>query len=431
MKRKLITAILLSLFFLFIAAGTVYSESAKNLSVFNECKKYYTENNSCGAFIYGFNYSRLYSSRVLPSFSISYAEVEGTIRSVSHDKNCSYALYNKINSYFVTELNSTNGNCVTYSFGELKSIDNSLFAFCDGKAYFVFTDSNNTYVRSYDSNGKALKRYTFDANIKRIFTNDSKAYVLLYGGEIYRLDSNSSSYCVSINTDYEICNAGNGYIYSDAGTLFSLTDSTIEHINGAKSDCVIKSENRLIYSNERTIKYEDKYYKSNKKIKSLFFYGNNIGILDESFTLITINLSDFKENDSVLNSNNVIENKSSNVSINSDGYITGISNGTTVTDFKKLFSDEVAVYDKNGNEVTSGKVKTGYRARISDHIYEISVLGDITGEGNIKSNDVSVLMSYFVEKSDIIGVYLASADYNNDGNITNKDLVGIARQAKY
>ena len=431
MKRKLITAILLSLIFLFIAAGTVYSESEKNLSVFNECKKHYTENNSYGAFIYGFNYSTLYSSRVLPSFSISYAEVDGTIRSVSHDKNCSYALYNKINSYFVKELDSTNGNSVTYSFGELKSIDNSLFAFCDGKAYFVFTDSNNTYVRSYDSNGKALKRYTFDANIKHIFTNDSKVYVLLYGGEIYRLDNNSSSYCVSINTDYEICNAGNGYIYSEAGTLFSLAESTIEHIYGAKSDCVIKSENRLVYSDDRTIKYENKYYKSNKKIKSLFLYRNNVGVLDESFTLNTINLSDFKENDSGLNSNNVIENKSSNVSINSDGYITGISSGTTVTDFKKLFSDEVAVYDKNGNEVTSGKVKTGYRARISDHIYEISVLGDITGEGNIKSNDVSALMSYFVEKSDLNGVYLASADYNNDGNITNKDLVGIARQAKY
>ena len=179
-----------------------------------------------------------------------------------------------------------------------------------------------------------------------------------------------------------------------------------------------------------TIKYEDKYFKSNKKIKSLFFYRNNVGILDESFTLNTIKLSDFKDNSSGINSNNVTKNKNSKVSINSDGYITGISNGTTVTDFKKLFSDEIAVYDKNGNVVTSGKIKTGYRARISDCIYEISVLGDITGEGNVKSNDVSALMSYFVEKTDLIGVYLASADYNNDGSITNKDLVGIARQAK-
>ena len=55
MKRKLFSAILLSLIFIFIAAGTVYSESDKNLSVFDECKEYYTESNTYGAFVYGFN----------------------------------------------------------------------------------------------------------------------------------------------------------------------------------------------------------------------------------------------------------------------------------------------------------------------------------------------------------------------------------------
>ena len=57
-------------------------------------------------------------------------------------------------------------------------------------------------------------------------------------------------------------------------------------------------------------------------------------------------------------------------------------------------------------------------------------MGDITGEGNVKSNDVSALMSYFVNKSDLSGVYLKSADFNRDGNIDNKDLVSIARQGE-
>ena len=39
-------------------------------------------------------------------------------------------------------------------------------------------------------------------------------------------------------------------------------------------------------------------------------------------------------------------------------------------------------------------------------------------------------MSYFVNKSDLSGVYLKSADFNSDGNIANKDLVGIARKAE-
>lgn len=431
MKRKLFSAILLSLIFIFIAAGTVYSESDKNLSVFDECKEYYTESNTYGAFVYGFNYSTLYSSCVIPYSNIRYVSVDGIIRSVCHNKRCSYSLYNKKNSYFITELDSTNGNCTTYSFGELSYIDNSSFAFCDGKAYFIFTDSNNTYVRSYNSNGKALRRYTFDENVKQIFINDSKVYALLYDGKIYRIDNNNSHYCLTVNSGYDIYNAGSGYIYSGAGTLFSIYDNDIEYINGAKPNCVIKSENKLIYSNEWTIKYDNKYYKSKSKIKSLLVYGNNIGILDENLNLNTIRFSDFKGDDEKLSyNNNENESKNRTVNINSDGYITGIESGTTVSNFKKLFSDDITVYDKNENEVTNGKIKTGYRAKISNVIYEISVSGDITGEGNVKSNDVSSLMSYFVKKSDLFGVYLTSADFNNDGNINNKDLVEIARQAK-
>lgn len=430
MKRKLITATLLSLIFLFIAASTAYSEADRNLSVFNECKKYYTENNSDGAFIYGFNSDTLYSSCVLPSFSIRFVSVNGRIRSVSHNKNCSYALYSKVDAYFITELDSTNGNCVTYSFGELSSIDNRTFAFCDGKAYFIFTDSDNTYVSSYDKSGKALRKYTFETNVSQIFTNDSKVYVLLYDGDIFRLDSNSLHYCVNVNSDYNFCCAGSGYIYSESGTLYSLNDNSFEHIYGAKINCVVKSEGMLIYCNERKIKYNEKYYESKNKIQSLFFYGNNVGVLDENLTLNTIKISDFKEDDSKFSFNNDSVSQNETVRINSDGFLIGISNGTTVTNFKKLFSDEVTVYDKDGNEVTSGKIKTGYRASISGVIYEISVSGDITGEGNVKSNDVSALMSYFVGKSDLGGVYLASADFNNDGSIDNKDLVSISRQAK-
>lgn len=430
MKRKLITAILLSLIFLFIAVSTVYSESDKNLSVFNECNEYYTDNNSDGAFIYGCDYSTLYSSSVLPSFNLRYVTVGGIIRSVSHDKSCSYALSEQLGEYCITELNSTNGSCVTYSYGKLNSIENSSFAFCNGKAYFIFTDSVYTYVRSYDNNGKVLCKYTFDSNVIRIFVNASKVYVRLYNGEIYRLDNNSSHYCVSVNTGYDIFCAGSGYIFSEAGTLFSLTDAAVEHFNGVKRNCVVKSGNRLIYSDDLTVKYDGRYYKSKNKIQSLFFYGNNVGILDENFKLNTVKLSDFEENNSGLSFNGESKSQNTTIKINSDGYITGISGGTTVSNFKKLFSDEVTIYDKDGNIVTSGKIRTGYRAKLKDGVYEISVSGDITGEGNVKSNDVSALMSYFAEKSDLSGVYLTSADFNNDGIVDNKDLVGIARQAE-
>lgn len=430
MKRKLITAILLSLIFLFFTVSTVYSEAERNLSVFNECNEYFTDNNSDGSFIYGCNFSTLYSSRVLPSISVRYVKTDGVIRAVSHNGSCSYALYEKKRAYFITELNAANGEYYTYSYGNLKSIENSSFAFSDGIAYFIFTDDTYTYVRSYDSNGKALRKYTFDENVQRLVTNDSKVYAQLYNGEFYRLDKGGSHYCTVINSGYGFCNAGNGYIYSEAGTLFSLADNNIEHISGTKLNCIVKSENRIVYSDDWTIEYNGKFYKSKNKIKSLFFYGNNIAFLDNNFNLNTIKLSDFKESDSELFNNYGNESRNETYKVNSDGYITVIDSGTTITDFKKHFSNEVIIYDRDGNKITSGKIKTGYRAVISDVIYEISVLGDITGEGNVKSNDVSALMSYFVNKSDLNGVYFKSADFNNDGSIDNKDLVRIARQAE-
>ncbi|WP_293972893.1 dockerin type I repeat-containing protein [uncultured Ruminococcus sp.] len=430
MKRKLITAILLSLIFLFFAASTVYSEAERSLSVFNDCNEYYTDNNSDGSFIYGCNFSTLYSSRILPSTSVRYVNADGIIRAVCHSGSCSYALYENKRAYFVTELNTVNGECYTYSYGNLKSIENSSFAFCDGIAYFIFTDDTYTYVRSYDSNGKALRKYTFDENVQRLVINDSKIYAQLYNGEFYRLDKSGSHYCITVNIMYDFCNAGSGYIYSEAGTLFSLSENSNEHILGTKLNCIVKSENRLIYSDDWIIEYNGKFYKSKNKIQALFFYGNNVAFLDNNLNLNTIKLSDFKESDSDLFNNYGNESRNETYKVNSDGYITGINSGTTITDFKKHFSNEVIIYDRNGNEITSGKIKTGYRTVISNVIYEISVLGDITGEGNVKSNDVSALMSHFVNKSDLSGVYLKSADFNNDGNIDNKDLVSIARKAE-
>ena len=430
MKRKLITAILISLIFLFFAVSTVYSEAERNLSVFDECNEYFTDNNSDGSFIYGCNFSTLYSSRILPSLNVRYVKTDGIIRAVSHNGSCSYALYEKKRAYFITELNAANGECFTYSFGNLKSIENSSFAFSNGIAYLIFTDDTYTYVRSYDSNGKALRKYTFDENVQRLVTNDSKVYAQLYNGEFYRLDKSGSHYCISVNMRYDFCNAGNGYIYSEAGTLFSLSENRIEHISGTKLNCIVKSENRIIYSDDWTIEYNGKFYKSKNKIQALFFYGNNVAFLDNNFNLHTIKLSDFKESDSELFNKYGNESSNGTIKVNSNGYITGINSGTTVTDFKKHFSNEVIIYDRDGSKITSGKIKTGYRAVVSDVIYEISVLGDITGEGNVKSNDISALMSYFVNKSDLSGVYLKSADFNRDGNIDNKDLVGIARKAE-
>ena len=86
------------------------------------------------------------------------------------------------------------------------------------------------------------------------------------------------------------------------------------------------------------------------------------------------------------------------------------------------------MYNLNGENVTSGLIKTGYRTFIAGESYSISVKGDITGEGNVKSNDISELMSMLTGKTQISGVNYKSADYDLNGTVNNIDLVLIAQK---
>lgn len=170
-----------------------------------------------------------------------------------------------------------------------------------------------------------------------------------------------------------------------------------------------------------------KSYINNEEINALLIYDDNIFIVNKDFTYKSIKLSDFQTQGSS-NFDNVDDiNDNKTYTFTSDGYITGVASQTTVTQFKENLAKQVTLYDKEGKEVTSGKIKTGYRAVVLGDIYQISVTGDVTGEGNVKSNDVSALMSHLTGEKTLEGVYLVSADYNMDGKVDNSDLVYIAR----
>ena len=75
-------------------------------------------------------------------------------------------------------------------------------------------------------------------------------------------------------------------------------------------------------------------------------------------------------------------------------------------------------------------MKTGYQSDCFGDLKYISVLGDITGEGNVKSNDVSLFMKFITDAKTLDIVYLSSCDYNLDSKIDNRDLVLISRKTK-
>ncbi len=116
--------------------------------------------------------------------------------------------------------------------------------------------------------------------------------------------------------------------------------------------------------------------------------------------------------------------------IEQDKYIVGVAPSTSVTSFKKNFSDSATVYNSDGNVMSSGNVRTGYTVSVNYHTYTIIILGDLTGEGNVKTNDVNVLMNYCVDSESLNELQVLAADYDCNGVVDNRDLVLIARSLK-
>ncbi len=430
MKNKVtvFTAIIsLSLFF---SLSTAFAQTSDKLDTFKNCNKYYVENDSSGGYIFASTDDTLYAAYASDNLTVYYAKIDGIIRSVCRNGAYSYALYEKKQNYYIVGLNCKNGKTVTYSFGEIESLYNLSFTFCKGKIYFIFSDSAYRYIKCYDSDGKYLKTYNFSESVKSVFQNDSKVYAVLYNGDIYRIDENAPEYCTSINIEYDFCNAGDGYLYSESGTLFSLSNKNYDYVLNANIKCIYKTDEKMISAKGKTAYYNDETYVNGKDIEALLIADGGVVIIDKDFNCSYIEFSKFT-NQAYINYGDIkYFGKNTTYKITEDGYITGVESQTTVTRFKENLTRQVTLYDKEGKEVTSGKIKTGYRAAVLGDIYHISVTGDVTGEGNVKSNDVSALMSHLTGEKTLEGVYLVSADYNMDGKVDNSDLVYIARYAE-
>ena len=70
-----------------------------------------------------------------------------------------------------------------------------------------------------------------------------------------------------------------------------------------------------------------------------------------------------------------------------------------------------AVFSSGGNEFT----------------FELSVNGDLTGEGNSNSRDVNLLLDYLIGAAYFNGVYTVAADLSNDGRIDAVDVALMKR----
>lgn len=106
--------------------------------------------------------------------------------------------------------------------------------------------------------------------------------------------------------------------------------------------------------------------------------------------------------------------------------IARLSASTDINTFKSKIavSKEYKIVDKNGNEITSGIMKTGYKVKVGNVEYVVSVIGDISGDGLVNTLDLARIRFHLVSKKGYIleGAFLEAADLNGNGSVTITDL---------
>lgn len=440
MKRliSLVTAVML-IALLGVCKSRAYDEY--NLPDLAACSSVKSDSNGKGGFVCAFSGNTVCSARLVPDFSAYSFTVDGQIRSVSQSGKYTYALVFDDafkNKYSVYALNLDNGNVSQNTFVDENFMTDS-FSVTDNSIYYIKTDSLTSYVVCRNLASDKKSKITFSDNVNEVFNNNGNSYARLCDGSIYKLSQSSATYAANTGELKNIYNAGVNRVINEDGFIVSLSDNSREYVSNAVAENVSVSDNK-IYS---AVNYRLNLKNSEKtksvsipdRAKAVVSYKNQCAVLLDNGTVQVFGSVDFEEkktNDNNDNNNNHNSSKSDIQPNNSDylfsdEIIYGIYSGETVVEFKNKTSAE-NVYKSDGTIAKSGKLKTGFTVVIDSKTYTIAVCGDVTGEGNVNSKDVTLLQKYLCDNAELSGAYLQAADFNLDGKADNRDLVLISRQ---
>ena len=117
-------------------------------------------------------------------------------------------------------------------------------------------------------------------------------------------------------------------------------------------------------------------------------------------------------------------------------YISNIAVGTDVTEIKGALESvagnaTVNISDKDGNNVTNGITKTGYKVSInnqsSTEVLEVIIKGDTSGDGEINALDLLQVVKNISGSYNLEGAYKEAADTSGDGEINALDVLQIVK----
>lgn len=138
--------------------------------------------------------------------------------------------------------------------------------------------------------------------------------------------------------------------------------------------------------------------------------------------LVPVNNEDTNTPDNPDDSNDdIVKNEKIKVN-NTKNEVTAIPNAT-VKELKVLMNTDIVVKNSNGEVIDeNSKLSTGY---IVNDKYKIAVLGDVNGDGEVKSTDYMSIKNVIMGTEELTDIEKIAADVNNDGNIKSTDYMVI------
>ena len=447
MKRILsliMTAVLLVCIFLSALSPTALSRS----------DEYYGADRS-GAYHLSFS-GRRADIILYPSQQSYYVELNYDIAEGTAGFGKAVLLSNDVsNDMLIVHIYEPMTGCLSnFAVNGLKAYENTVFCY-DGDSLFITDNNDPSKLRRYSSGGTPTGVFSFDNRVSQVFCDHNGNVYAVSRDRLFRLDDGFTALSgdpVSsplFPVSGSVVSAADGRIFDVSGTnaeyMFNADSSS-----GAVGGCIIGNliyypDSNTVYGYDRITGEKRCYYKLNSSVKMLYACGDSIMAIGsgnavtipcDRFTMIEIPGDD---------SDNGVENPTSAWNhpseIRSDVYkvdhnayqISLIPTDTTVAVFKRnmIYTGYEAHIYKGNAELKSGNVGTGCTVVFSDDngslTYELSVKGDLTGEGRMNSRDLNILMDSFIGAASFNGVYVLSADINNDSHVDVADMALMKR----
>ncbi len=346
-----------------------------------------------------------------------------------------------------------------------------------GEMYIVDRNFRNT-VRSFDDDGDEIRSYTISGNIKNLFyyertdsvyaVSDSGLFNITSGaiktgttvphgefiingnlctdsnGDVFKFDP-LTGFEKIIDTDYDMLCPTENHIYAvDGLTVYELDlngkqtaymniSVRPEKILSSKDNAAYAANGRLsiIYPSEMIEIHENSTEHSSVTSSEAPSVPERSTITDQSSVSEPPAISKPNGESSIYTTNNYGI-KSSKLEI--AGKYIFLNRPMTLAEVKNSieYNNYVLTVRNHLNKiVTSGNVGTNWEFTFSGNnemVFYIVMLGDITGEGNINSRDVSKLSEYLLDDTELSDASLFAADIDQNEVINLLDLYEIYRK---